>query len=606
MPGLLSLWSFLNARFFYHLEPDYRTVVVEYETALKHYYIVHAIKTNQPDKAVQFFKEYGKELVGKQWEGWFALPFMHSNGTLSQGNSQFNMFFKPEWPHRLAISLKNFLNLILQNIPMPKLMGFNIGRIQQHEQECVIESQKSEIRLLKRQLAVAQRGDDASVPHAPKRTPRESSTEDEDTSALFSDALSFEQPVRRSSVDSDGGEHGGGELTHGAMNTKEYDIVATETLMGHNDAVLCCKLSADGAYLASGGMDSTVRIWSLKYWQDSLHILGADLCEHEKFGTSDAARSPRFRNGVHGLRGNLPESATDSKLVQCHNTIYLGAEALSMDWSPTRQKPSILFGTANGEVKLWDVAQQGLMAEFRTDVAHPIVQCAQFCPDGRHLITSASSGANHEVTGALQLWDVNRRQHVKSLPIGRTPATVNAIDFHPLGTLMVTGCSDGMVRVYDLGAGMLVQRWHAHDGHVRAVKFTKPNGGVSSVLSAGTDGRMVEWSLAASAAAVSRQYIMSAMPAHPRAYERSMVYNKERDHIAAGSAHGAAVLYRIARQTPVQYIDGHDQSVLSIAWETAPGCPLSTIATGSTDQTVKLWALRRVRDGSGVFASGGS
>ena len=42
--------------------------------------VLHLIATFVKDEsgtaAVQFFKEYGKELVGEQWEGWFALMEM--------------------------------------------------------------------------------------------------------------------------------------------------------------------------------------------------------------------------------------------------------------------------------------------------------------------------------------------------------------------------------------------------------------------------------------------------------------------------------------------------------------------------------------------------
>ena len=37
-------------------------------------------------------------------------------------------------------------------------MAFNIGRVQRYEQECIIESQKAEIRLLKKQLLQRDQG----------------------------------------------------------------------------------------------------------------------------------------------------------------------------------------------------------------------------------------------------------------------------------------------------------------------------------------------------------------------------------------------------------------------------------------------------------------
>ena len=70
------------------------------------------------------------------------------------------------------------------------------------------------------------------------------------------------------------------------MNARKYDIIHTETLIGHNDSVLCCKFSNDGYLIASGGADCTVRIWDLKSWQDSLHVMGATLSQYDKNDTT--------------------------------------------------------------------------------------------------------------------------------------------------------------------------------------------------------------------------------------------------------------------------------------------------------------------------------
>ena len=64
MPGLLSLWNFLDARFFHHLESRYRKVVLDFDVALKRYYIIHSIQSGRPNEAVKFFEQYGESLSG--------------------------------------------------------------------------------------------------------------------------------------------------------------------------------------------------------------------------------------------------------------------------------------------------------------------------------------------------------------------------------------------------------------------------------------------------------------------------------------------------------------------------------------------------------------
>ena len=682
MPGLLSLWSFLDARFFHHLESHYRSVVMDFEVALKRYYIIHAVQSGRPNEAVKFFEQYGETLSGNvkdsgtgkrekvqrgkeqtkggtgspnspsysalsgsavgaspysrspttrapgskytpgknhafasSWKGWFALPFLQN----PEQDQQFRAFFNPAWVRNLAISLQNFLTLILQNTPMPKLMAFNIGRVERHEQECLIRSQRAEITLLKRQLAVARQNAIAQAPGGTfgtrqrndigASTDRNSSSEVGELSGSefflekrnkssksckdqFDPSLSVLQPIREHRESLTGMSK--------SIDKKAYRIVHSETLNGHTDAVLCCQYSPGGTFLASGSADCTLRIWDLKPWQDYLHVRGAQLSAEER--------------GLDiGARYGANEHTSMSPF--CCSTIYLSSEALCLNWSPVKQKQLLLFGTSTCEVKIWDVSGQSTMAEFRTDPLYPVVQCAQFCKAvPTQIITSSSNAQNSErsyrldsnnaLSGKLQLWDINRRKEVKTLAIGRTPAAINAIDFDESGKLMVTGGSDGMIRVYDLNTAMLVQRWHAHDGHVRSVVFSRAKNRAErdGVLSAGADGRMIEWSLRNPTVppSVSRQYVMAPFPSGCKySFSRPLVYTDDIgnynacDHLVSCSAYGSAVLYRTARQAPVQYLQGHQQAVLGVSWITAPGCPLSSCATASADSTVKLWALRR-------------
>ena len=182
-------------------------------------------------------------------------------------------------------------------------MAFNIGRVERHEQECIIRSQRAEIAMLKRQLAVAkQNATDGSVNNtfdnpssngndaftkfgrsggsgksdASELFFKETNKVSETHSPLFQRGKSMLRPIE---------EHdksiGNISSTKG-INSKAYKVVHSETLTGHNEAVLCCQYSPDGNFLASGSADSTLRIWDLKPWQDYLHIRGAQLSAEER------------------------------------------------------------------------------------------------------------------------------------------------------------------------------------------------------------------------------------------------------------------------------------------------------------------------------------
>ena len=177
----------------------------------------------------------------------------------------------------------------MQNTPLPELLAFNIGRVKQHEQDCTIESQKAEIRLLKQQLAdqaqllKAKIDKDISVDNDGTIVSNRNVDTNDETAAKSTSKLSKifsaidnstdEKRIRLNQTDP--------LLSRVDMSTKKYDAVHTETLKGHTSSVLCCKFSKDGSLIASGGADCTVRIWDLKAWQDSLHIMGATMAQFD-------------------------------------------------------------------------------------------------------------------------------------------------------------------------------------------------------------------------------------------------------------------------------------------------------------------------------------
>ena len=152
--AMSSLWQFLDGRFFAHLDEIHASSVRTFARALQRDYIVNCIASGATQKAIEFFREYGQELNqtsmngGADWSDWFQLPFLPRPAH----DPRFAPYFTTQWRDSLRTSLSNFLSLIFTNVPVPKLLAFNLADIQQNERECMSRSQQSRMAALEGEL----------------------------------------------------------------------------------------------------------------------------------------------------------------------------------------------------------------------------------------------------------------------------------------------------------------------------------------------------------------------------------------------------------------------------------------------------------------------
>jgi len=104
------------------------------ETSLLRLYVVNAVKSGHREKAAEFFQLYADKLnasVAAQgsgadsWSRWFILPYIER----PESDAYFQVFFGQPWLEAFVTSFRNFLSLVFRNLPMPKLLAFQLARL---------------------------------------------------------------------------------------------------------------------------------------------------------------------------------------------------------------------------------------------------------------------------------------------------------------------------------------------------------------------------------------------------------------------------------------------------------------------------------------------
>ncbi|KAE8613327.1 hypothetical protein XENTR_v10007671 [Xenopus tropicalis] len=119
--GLVEYWAYLERRLFSRLEDVYRPTIHKLKTSLFRYYLVYTIQSSRTDKAHEFFQKQATELQNQaEWKEWFALPFLPT----PDSNRTFSTYFSRQWADTFTVSLHNFLSVLFQCMPVPKILTF--------------------------------------------------------------------------------------------------------------------------------------------------------------------------------------------------------------------------------------------------------------------------------------------------------------------------------------------------------------------------------------------------------------------------------------------------------------------------------------------------
>ena len=264
-----------------------------------------------------------------------------------------------------------------------------------------------------------------------------------------------------------------GPETFGAVQTAEN---ATAAVLWIRDADGVLAFSPDGGRIASGGSDSTLRLWDAATGA----LLGKPVKGHASVITSVAFSV----DGKHIVSGSLDktlwlwDAATGAPLggpLEDHAEAVVGVA-----FSPDGKK--IISASVDRTLRLWDIATRAAKP-LTGEQATPFASVA-FSPDGSRIVSG-------DVGYTLRLWDAIAGESIGG-PVQRLNGEVESVAFSPDGTRIVSGGYDRSVRLWDAATGdsLLEGRFEGHTDGVQSVAFS-PDG--KRIVSGSWDNTIRLW-----------------------------------------------------------------------------------------------------------------
>jgi len=279
----------------------------------------------------------------------------------------------------------------------------------------------------------------------------------------------------------------------------------TFKLTSHTDSINVVSFSPDGTILATGGLDGKVCTWDTTNGALICDLAGpTDSIEWVNWHPTIPALLAGDRAGMIWLWNGKTGKCV--KVFSCHGGAVTcggfranGAEIWSAGedstlkiWSPrTGQSTSTVHGLEfHGDPITAGHSNQNLIVTGditgivhitrfddskvlgQSDTGEHSIEAIQFSPDGKWFAV-ASMG------GTLSIWDPNtfKSRHALVHPDG-----VTCFKWHPTRPFVISGCSDGNVRIWDIRNGSLLSTLTGHEDVITSIDIHLVEGSQSDLL----------------------------------------------------------------------------------------------------------------------------
>ncbi|NET05719.1 MAG: NACHT domain-containing protein [Symploca sp. SIO2B6] len=330
--------------------------------------------------------------------------------------------------------------------------------------------------------------------------------------------------------------------------------VFTETFGG----ILSVAFSPDGKLLATGDMNSEVRLYQVGDWQSLFTLRG------HKDWVASITFSPD---------SNILATSSEDKTIKLWDVIT-GQCLSSLQghdngiWSVAFSPDGKMLASASDDhtLRIWDITNGQCLKTLQGH--NNLVRAVVFCPDSQTLI----SGSEDKT---LKLWNLQTGKCLRSF-YGHDNGVYSAT-LSPDECILASASSDQTVKLWDFATSQCLMTLHGHSGWVTSVSFS-PDG--QTLASCSWDQTIKLWS-------VNTLKCLKTLKGH-NGLVRAIVFSPDGQMLVSGSDDQSLRLWDIATKQCLRTLQGYSNRVWSVTL--SPNARI--LASSSDNKMVKLWNLK--------------